>query len=309
MAKKHASKKSKKRQTATNENKATLNFLKFPPEIRNNIYDYAFVKHTNIGARKKPSMGPKGGYHGKPRARTEEFFKDAASWRNLAFATACRQVYTESSYVFFAGNGFEFFYIRPMLEFFEGIGLRARMLLTKVRFYYGLLGMPFIALRYLKSCQSLRQLDIFLGGQYEPKSTCWWGFPLKEPISFFLGNLTTIDFGEGRRFKAGVDLAERRERLTTLADEGSLGLSLTESLKRIKDGNDGRYKGYVPTLVPAACADDYCSRELPNVFADDGRSLVYRRTLFHTKKKAPEGEVYPEGADEEEAKHSPLKSS
>lgn len=117
------------------------------------FYGIVCVKPSYIGSnRDKSSRG---------------FFKDAANWRNLAFATSCRQIYEEMSNVFYAQNGFEFNSGPPFLEFLKGIGRKGRKgrrTLTKLGFVNTTTGMPFIALRYLKPCDNLHKLEIYVEG-------------------------------------------------------------------------------------------------------------------------------------------------
>lgn len=81
-----------------------LDLLSFPREIRNNIYPLIFVKQTFIGSETK---------------FTKPFYRDAIAWRNLAFAGSCRQIWNASLRLYLVQNWFEFFYIRPFLEFLE----------------------------------------------------------------------------------------------------------------------------------------------------------------------------------------------
>lgn len=199
----------------------TIDFLKFAPEIRNNVYGYVCVKPTYIGSS-----------NGKV-VTTKQFYKDAATWRNLAFATSCKQIYVESSYVFYARNGFEFCYIRALLEFLEAIGLGGRTLLTKLRFLYERSGTPFIALRYLKSCRNLQDLEIYITLRLQN------GYPLIQPLQFFLGDLTKIEFGEYQSYGTGVKVLGYQRFLS--ADD-SRRKSLTESLEKIKNGEDDKWK-------------------------------------------------------------------
>ncbi|KAL2050222.1 hypothetical protein ABVK25_009583 [Lepraria finkii] len=135
------------------------------------------VKRSYIGSnRDKSSRG---------------FFKDAANWRNLAFATSCRQIYEEMSNVFYAQNGFEFSSGPPFLEFLKGIGRKGRKgrrTLTKLGFVNTTTGMPFIALRYLKPCENLHKCQ----------SPGLFYVPLKQPLAFFLGDWKEIELGTGR---------------------------------------------------------------------------------------------------------------
>jgi len=199
-----------------------IDFLGFPSEIRNNIYDYVCVKPTYIGSNAGKLV------------KTKQFYKDAATWRNLAFATSCKQIYIEASHVFYARNGFEFYYIRSLLEFLETIGLGGRSLLTKLRILYVRSGTPFIALRYLKSCKNLQELEVYItwGSQI--------GYALIQPLHFFLGDLTKIEFGDAQQYGSRLEVANIR---TTLPADDQRLKSLTESLEKIKNGEDGRYKG------------------------------------------------------------------
>ena len=133
--------------TQETPNDRVIDFLKFEPELRNKIYGIMCVKSFYIGSNRDTS--------------SRGFFKDAAKWRNLAFATSCRQIYEEMCNVFYAQSGFEFSSVRPFLEFLEGIGRRT---LTKLRFVNTTTGMPFIGLRYLKFCDNLQQLETYVEG-------------------------------------------------------------------------------------------------------------------------------------------------
>lgn len=52
--------------------------------------------------------------------------------------------------------------VRPFLEFLEGRWRKRRRTLTKLRFVNTTTGMPFIALRYLKFCENLQKLEIYV---------------------------------------------------------------------------------------------------------------------------------------------------
>lgn len=195
-------------------------FLQLPPEIRNRIYDLVFVKP---------------GYIGSEGTLTKAFYHDAAEWRNLDFARSCRQVYNESADIFYARNGFEFFYIRPFLEFIEAIGNKRRMLLTKIRFHHTK-GTPFIVLRYLKSCKNLEELEIH-ARCIKKKTNSWWEYPMKNAKSFFLGPYSSIEFEEVLRFGKAIASDEH-------PDEGKRGATmfLVDSLEKVKREENGKYK-------------------------------------------------------------------
>ncbi len=199
-----------------------MDFLKFAPEIRNRVYDYVCVKPTYIGSN-----------DGKAVA-TARFYEDAATWRNLAFATSCKQIYIESSHVFYSRNGFEFSMMRPLLEFLEAIGLGGRILLTKLRFIYCTFARhTFIPLRYLKSCKNLQELEVYV--QARPG----WGYPLMKPIQFFLSDLTKVDFGESQPY--GTTLAGPWTPTVMQADELPNSRFLIDSLNKIKSGEDAKF--------------------------------------------------------------------
>ena len=167
--------------------KASL--LTLPPEIRNMIYDLVYVSPSYIGTH---------------RMVTDSFFHEAAQWRNLGFVTSCRQIYCESANIFYAKNGFEFYYIGPLLQFMEGIGFQRRRLLTKLRFNY-LSGSPFIALRYLRSCESLRELSISIRVCQLGSPNSGWLYPVKNIRTSVLTDCSELSFGEARGFGAASD--------------------------------------------------------------------------------------------------------
>ena len=195
-------------------------FLQLPPEIRNRIYHLVFVKP---------------GYIGSEGTLTKAFYHDAAEWRNLAFARSCRQVYNESADIFYARNGFEFFYIRPFLEFIEAIGNKRRKLLTKIRFHHTK-GTPFIILRYLKSCKNLEELEVH-ARCVKKKTNSWWEYPMKDAKGFFLGSHSRIEFGEVLRFGKAIASDENPTGGKSLAT-----MFLVESLQKVKAEEKGKYK-------------------------------------------------------------------
>jgi len=197
-------------------------FLQLPPEIRNRIYDLVFVSPQYIGANS---------------AVTKAFYHDATRYRHLAFASACRQLYQESANIFFAKNGFEFFYIRPSLEFLEGIGAERRKLLRKIRFNCSK-GAPFIVLRYLKSCTNLQELEVSARIAMPSRKSSWWAYPLKDAKGFFLGSNRAIAFGDVRVFGKAV---------TVLQGPGQARIeqairNLASALRAVKNEEDGVYK-------------------------------------------------------------------
>lgn len=198
-------------------------FLTLPPEIRNMIYDLVFVSPAYIGTDKMLTKG---------------FFEEAAQWRNLAFARSCRQIYHESAHIFYAKNGFEFWYIGPMLNFMESIGFQGRRLLTRLRFSF-LSGSPFVALRYLKSCESLKELSISIRISKLRHKNSWWLYPVKNVHAFVFTDCNELSFGEGRGF-GDVSDAEAGELSKLAPDKMS---ALRQALIQVKAENPLRPSG------------------------------------------------------------------
>ena len=212
----------------TMEEHRVIDFLKFPPEIRNNIYDIIFVKPTYIGFKAAGVA-----------VQTNTFYKDAAKWRNMAFAISCRQVYDESANIFYANNGFEFFYIRPLHEFLEAIGITKRLLITKLRVHIiseSRKGRAaFLALRYLGSCQALQSLEIF--GRYLDNGLFSWEFPLKNAKNFFIDGYDEVEFGEAQQFGLDLDTNESPPKLSPNDTQVAIQFSFTglrSALNRVK---------------------------------------------------------------------------
>lgn len=184
-----------------------FNFLGLPPEIRNRVYDFVFVSPHYIGT----AYG----------TLTRQFYRDAIRWRNLNFLKACRQVYNESSGIFFTRNGFEFSYIMTLQHFMRSIEFKNRRLITKLRYHHSAFrGRPFKALRYLRSCESLTNLEIYGIFAYTDKML------LKKACAFFLTEYSTIAWEKCSDFQ---DSRFMRSELTVFEDE----------LKKIKQEQNG----------------------------------------------------------------------
>lgn len=208
-----------------------LDFLGLPREVRDNIYSFIFVKPKFIGSETK---------------FTKPFYRDAIAWRNLAFARSCRQIWNESLRVYLARNGFEFFYIRPFLEFLEKIGICGRRLLKNVRWHHHKSSRPFIVLRYLRSCTTLRTLEVFARVTIKDRKNFWWGVPLLNAKRFFLTNQTKIEFGTAQGFGKGAEVHEEAPDFGVKTANGvfetrSLA-TLSENLKKVKWEVSGDYK-------------------------------------------------------------------
>lgn len=192
--------------------------LTLPAEIRNTIYDLVFVSPSYIGAN----------HHHR-----DEFFKEAAKWRNLAFAMACRQIYDESANIFYAKNGFVFFFIGSFLEFMESIGYQRRRLLTRLSFNFDH-GSPFVALRYIRSCESLLDLNVSVRVSAE-SALCgsWWLYPVKNVHALFFTDFNVIEFGEGHIF--GDAIGNKAGQLFEVAPKAMV--ALREALIKVKEEN------------------------------------------------------------------------
>ena len=205
-----------------------LEFLSFPREIRNIVYGFVFVKPTFIGSESR---------------FTTSFYRDAIAWRNLAFAGSCRQIWNESLRVYLVQNGFEFYYIRPFLEFLEKIGIRGRPLLKRLRWHHHKHSRPFIVLRYLRSCTTLATLAVFARVTVEKRKNFWWGVPLLNAKAFFLSNHHKIRFGPAQAFGKGAMVDEEPPKFTAFGEFETRSLvTLSENLKKVKWEVSGEYK-------------------------------------------------------------------
>ena len=162
------------------ESTAVFHFLKLPPEIRNRCYEFVFVSPVYIGS---------------VNTHAGSFHDDAVKWRNLGFARSCRQIYNESGHIFFAQNGFEFYYIRPFLDFLKVIGTERLRMITRLRYNFSG-GRPHAALQYLKSCVNLQLLEVYLRVRIKIKGNCWWLYPLENAKDFFLSEYSLVRFGK-----------------------------------------------------------------------------------------------------------------
>lgn len=204
-----------------------LDFLSFPQKVRDSIYSFIFVKPTFIGSGVK---------------FTKPFYRDVITWRNLAFAGTCRQIWNESLKVYLASNGFEFFYIRPFLEFLEKIGIRGRRLLTNVRWHHHKRSRPFIVLRYLRSCTALQTLRIFARVTVENRKNFWWGVPLLNAKMFFLSDYHKIEFGTAQAFGKVAEAREVPPDFGANIPETHSLVTLSENLRKVKWEVSGEYK-------------------------------------------------------------------
>ena len=172
------------------ERQGVFSFESLPPEVRNRIYEYVFVKPTNIGERSIRDAIQCGThlFLGDERKCTC-FYLQATCWRNLSFASTCRLIHYESCEIYFASNGLTFYTVGPALHFLMAIGPRCRKLIRKLEFHIpanaeGI----FDVFRYLKSCTGLRELDISWEDVGIPDIDELWEVSIQDPMQFFLGN-------------------------------------------------------------------------------------------------------------------------
>lgn len=208
-----------------------LDFLSLPRAIRDVIYSKVVVKSNSpVGAESR---------------FTKPFYKDAIAWRSLSFAGTCRKVWNESLEVYLALNTFEFFYIRPFLEFLEQIGVRGRRLLTMLKWHHHWRSRPFIVLRLLRSCRNLQGLEVSARVTLIGRKGFWFGVPFLHAKSFFLGDNKKILFGQAIAFGK---IVTENESIPNLLAKDAFGVyierslrSLTDNLKKVKWELSGHY--------------------------------------------------------------------
>lgn len=216
-------------------------FLELPPEIRNMIYEYTFVSPQYIGYHCTLSKG---------------FYQDLSKWRNLAFARTCRQIYQESSLIFFAKNGFEFACQRSAVGFLKAIKHERRLLLTKIRFVFATSGFPYEPLVLIDACKNLQVLEVQVRGTSYPDDKTYWIQNLSEAKNLVLGDATDFNWQEPQHvalpghhgrldatpgWSVSMGLANRRGRMT----------SSIEDLQRQKQSNsDEGAAGRTPRVHP-----------------------------------------------------------
>ena len=207
-----------------------LDFFGFPREIRDEIYSHIFVKPIAIGAESK---------------FTKPFWRDAIKWRNHSLAGTRRQIWNEPLRVYLRENGFEFYFIRPFLEFLEKIGIRGRRLLTDVKWCHHARSMPFIAIRLLRSCTNLRNLEVSVRVRVKEHPGFQYKLPLIHARRFFLANYSRISFGDATSFGK---FGHAEEAIPDLRLKSEIGeyeqhalRTLSDNLKKVKWEITGKY--------------------------------------------------------------------
>ena len=269
------------RPTTVSDDKG-IDFLGFPREIRDEIYSHIFVKATRIGAESK---------------FTKPFWRDAIRWRNHSLAGTCRQIWNESLVVYLLRNGFEFYYIRPFLEFLEKIGLRGRRLLTDVQWYHHARSRPFIVIRLLRSCTNLRNLEVSARVRVKERPGFQYKVPFLHARRFFLANYSRISFGDATPFGTFGDAEEAipdlRLKLVTGEYEQRALRTLSENLKKVKWEIAGKYKRYVPRRADArhSYVPNVCNRyDLPSIWMNGMCHWKYQMLDDLKKKRKQEAD-------------------
>jgi hypothetical protein len=116
--------------------------LRLPIEIRLRIYaalDEGFI-----------------GYNA--RMKTGAFLENYRRYKDSYINLVCRQIYNEAQ-PFLAAKGFQLYYLATMQNFISGMGIKKRQCLTRLKLVFAG-GSPFRVLRYMRSCTSLKVLEI-----------------------------------------------------------------------------------------------------------------------------------------------------
>ncbi|KAI9821712.1 MAG: hypothetical protein M1827_002293 [Pycnora praestabilis] len=128
-------------------------------------------------------------YIGANNTTAASFLVEVKSYYNLNFLLTCRQIYKEASPIFFAMNGFEFYYISSIEKFLKGIGKKNREVLTKIRWtYYD--GKILTVLKLLADCEMLNVFDLRLRTtQYcFGERKVWWMYPINDALTVLRGH-------------------------------------------------------------------------------------------------------------------------
>lgn len=162
-----------------------IRFLDFPPGIRNMIYDFIFVSSEPIGS--DPSHGFLARFS----------YKEAAKWRNLKFAMSCRQIFKESSDIFFANNCFEFFHVYQVVTFLKKIGTEGQRQIRKLKLNYRD-SEPKQAFKSIRMCPNITDLDIAieLSDWSKKRGDYCQHFPIIDAKELIFGDLEEIKFGD-----------------------------------------------------------------------------------------------------------------
>lgn len=180
-----------------------IDFKNMPPEIRNRIYRFAFVKADYIGSCSRGVT-----------LAAKEFHAEVTVYRNINFLLSCKLVYDESTDVFYACNGFEFQKVGVLGEFLASIGIENRKKIRKLRLLHFLplqatwaLGAgqtAHKALRYLRSCSELKSLEIYACCRPTGSTRLWLAYPFEDALGFLQSKHGAFKYGDPQ---AGGDTA------------------------------------------------------------------------------------------------------
>lgn len=116
--------------------------LRLPVELRLRIYaavDEGFIEENT-------------------RMKTSFYLKKYRRYRNAYINLVCRQTYNEARRLL-AAKDFQLYYLATMRDFISGMGIKKRQCLMRLRLVFAG-GSPFRVLRYMRSCTSLKVLEI-----------------------------------------------------------------------------------------------------------------------------------------------------
>ena len=137
-------------------------FLKLPPEVRKQIYELVFYRHS-------PPYVPR---HHEPSSRTGKERPNATVFmspevaenmgkRCLKILLTCREIFMEAYPIFYRINVFYFKNMEVMTKFLQNIGAARRQELVEVHFAWLNLDVSTIrGLRLLKTCRNLKAVGI-----------------------------------------------------------------------------------------------------------------------------------------------------
>ena len=179
--------------------KSSLHFMSFPPEIRQIIYYYVFVKPTNIGL-----------VEGGDISSVEDFFNEAKFWKNNGLLISCRQIYSESSGMFFGKNTFEFFTSKIALGFLEAIGSQGRASVKNIVYHHlplagyhdpeGCLIQSFFKMKhYLGSSLNLTSLELYVPAPHSDRNVVRvFEGAIDNALEYCRSSHTNVTFGVSR---------------------------------------------------------------------------------------------------------------
>lgn len=137
-------------------------FLKLPPEVRKQIYELLFYRHSPPYFQRhyEPSSGT-----GKERPNATVLMSpdvaENTGKRCLKILLTCREIFMEAYPIFYRINIFYFKSMEIMTKFLQNIGAARRQELVEVHFPWSTRDVSTIrGLRLLKTCRNLKAVGI-----------------------------------------------------------------------------------------------------------------------------------------------------